>query len=230
MTDRSLRAKILLEEAAALGVELADLVAADAATVRMPTVAEYVSTIAGSFGQATAATYWPYWRLAITLLGDRRLAEVTVVDLQLVVAEAASRARRRRSTSNGRSSQETCVAALRAMFSRARAAGLIRADPAGLLVKPRRAGSRRRALDDIELAELIDAVRATSNDPDLDLLLVRFHLESGAAARAPSTSGSGTSTPVGHRMAARERRHRTGATGVTQPGLVARRSCHQSPR
>jgi hypothetical protein len=26
----------------------------------------------------------------------------------------------------------------------------------------------------------VDAVRTTSHDPDLDLLLVRFHLESGA--------------------------------------------------
>lgn len=30
------------------------------------------------------------------------------------------------------------------------------------------------------MEELIDAIRTTSGDPDLDLLLVRFHLESGA--------------------------------------------------
>lgn len=41
---------------------------------------------------------------------------------------------------------------------------------------PRR--SRRRALDDREIAQLIDAVRTTSNDPDLDLLVV--HPETGA--------------------------------------------------
>ncbi len=33
---------------------------------------------------------------------------------------------------------------------------------------------------DLELSELIDAIRTTSNDPALDLLLVRFHLETGA--------------------------------------------------
>lgn len=54
------------------------------------------------------------------------------------------------------------------------------ANPAAALTKPRRARPRRRALDDAELAELVDAVRATSSDPALDLLLVRFHLETGA--------------------------------------------------
>jgi integrase len=35
-------------------------------------------------------------------------------------------------------------------------------------------------LEDAELGEVVAAVRATSQDPELDLLLVRFHLESGA--------------------------------------------------
>jgi integrase/recombinase XerC len=49
-----------------------------------------------------------------------------------------------------------------------------------VLAKPRRVRSRRRALDDQEVAELADAIRLTSGDPSLDLLLVRFHLETGA--------------------------------------------------
>ena len=72
------------------------------------------------------------------------------------------------------------MAALRALCSRAVAAGLLATNPAAALTKPRRSPSRRRALDDTEVAELVDAVRTTSHDPDLDLLLVRFHLESGA--------------------------------------------------
>ena len=40
--------------------------------------------------------------------------------------------------------------------------------------QPRRVRSRRRALDDHELAELIAAARTTSNDPELDLLVIRF--------------------------------------------------------
>jgi integrase len=72
------------------------------------------------------------------------------------------------------------VAALRALFRRAADAGLITFNPAAALMKLRRVRSRRRALDDHELAEVIDAVRTTSRDPDLDLLVVRFRLESGA--------------------------------------------------
>jgi integrase/recombinase XerC len=151
-----------------------------AATRESPTLADHIAAVARTFTDPTAATYGTYWRLAIELLGHRRLAEITLADLQAVVAETLRRAQARRPGSPGRSAQETCIAALRALFDRALAAGLVAANPAKALTKPRRARSRRRALTDTELAELIDAVRVTSNDPDLDLLLVRFHLESGA--------------------------------------------------
>jgi len=179
--DRRLRATVVLAEAAALGLELEDLIAAHTVTcLPAPTLADHIAAIAPTFGPGTAATYGSYWRLALHHLGDHRLTDITVVDLQLVVADAAHRAQQRRPGSSGRSSQETCVAALRAVFNRAHAAGLIDTNPARALTKPRRARSRRRALDDTELAELIEAIRTTSSDPDLDLLLVRFHLETGA--------------------------------------------------
>lgn len=69
---------------------------------------------------------------------------------------------------------------MRAVFTRAHKSGLIAANPALLVGKPRRLPSRRGALNQAELAEMWDAVTATTCDPDLDLLLVRFHLESGA--------------------------------------------------
>jgi integrase len=172
---------MLMEEAHALGLNVADLIAAEARRPEAaPTVAAYVETIRPTFTAATAATYAPYWRLAVARLGDRRLVEVTVVDLAALVTEAADRARQRRPGSTGRASRESCVAAMRALFVRATAAGVVAANPAAALTKPRRSRSRRRALVDRELAELIDAVRTTSHDPDLDLLVVRFHLESGA--------------------------------------------------
>lgn len=181
MTDRQLRARVLLEEAKALGIDLGDLLAAaGTATAAMPTVASYVASIASTFTPVTAKTYGPYWRLLVAHLGQHRLAEVTSVDLTAMVDAAAARAQIHRPGSTGRASRESCVAALRAVFSRAADAGVISGNPAAALIKPRRAPSRRRALTDDELTDLIDAVRTTSNDPDLDLLLVRFHLESGA--------------------------------------------------
>lgn len=181
MIDRTLRARVLLEEAHRLGLDLRDLIAAAGdLDDRVPTLAAFVDSIAATFTPATAATYRPYWRLTTTHLGDRHLHDIDLDDLTPVVDAAVQRAQRSRPGSTGRSSKETCVAALRALFARATAAGLVTANPAAALSKPRRARSRRRALDDNELAELISAVRTTSRDPDLDLLLVRFHLESGA--------------------------------------------------
>jgi integrase len=172
---------MLLEEAHALGLDLADLIAADTTGPnRMPTVRAYIEVIAPTFTPATAATYGPYWRLAAARLGDRRLVDIAVEDLTAVVDDAVARAQRCRPGSSGRASRESCVAAMRALFRRATNSGLITVNPAAALTKPRRVRSRRRALDDHELAELIDAVRTTSRDPDLDLLVIRFHLESGA--------------------------------------------------
>lgn len=118
MTDVHLRARVLLAEAESLGVGLADLVAVgDVSTI--PTLATYIETIAPTFAAATAATAATYWRLAIARHGDRPIASLDVGDLHLVVADAIARAKRRRPTTTGRSSAETCVTALRAVFRRA---------------------------------------------------------------------------------------------------------------
>ncbi len=178
--NRQLRARLLLEEARALGLDVADLVAAATGEPKPVTVAAWIDEIAPTFTPSTTATYRPYWRLTARLLGDRYLAELTAADLAAVVDVAAERARSRRPDSTGRASRETCIAALRALYARAVDAGHLTANPAAALRKPLRTTSRRRALDDRELTELADAVRMTSADPDLDLLLIRFHLETGA--------------------------------------------------
>jgi len=182
--DRLVRARVLLAEAVALGVTIDDLVAVSSDTPRSlsaaPTVAEYVETVTASFSKGTAATYKSYWRLALDRLGERLIDDVGVDECEAVVADAVARAQRNRPGTDGRSARENCIGALRALFARAERAGLVARSPAAELEKPRRLPNRRRALEDDELGEVIDAVRTTSQDPDLDLLLMRFHLESGA--------------------------------------------------
>ncbi len=74
MTDRQLRARVLLEEAKALGIDLGDLLAAaGTATAAMPAVASYVASIASTFTPVTAKTYDPYWRLLVAHLGQHRI-------------------------------------------------------------------------------------------------------------------------------------------------------------
>lgn len=182
--DRLVRARVLLAEAQALGVTIDDLVAASTNAPRSPsatpTVAEYVETVVVSFSNGTAATYKSYWRLAVDRLGDRPVDQVGVDDCEAIVAAAVARAKANRPGTDGRSARENCIGALRALFARAERAGLVARSPAAGMEKPRRLPNRRRALEDDELREVIDAVRTTSQDPDLDLLLIRFHLESGA--------------------------------------------------
>lgn len=189
--DHLVRARVLLAEAAALGVTVDDLVAASSGAAEgsssgavgsVPTVAEYVERVAPSFGASTLATYRSYWRLAVVRFGDRPVDTLDANDCEALLADAVRRAQRRRPGTDGRSSRENCIAALRALFARAERSGLLTKNPARELDKPRhrRRASRRRALDVTELAEAVDAVRTTSQDPDLDLLVVRFHLESGA--------------------------------------------------
>ena len=185
MMDRLVRARILLAEAAALGVTIDDLIAESSSGAlgtpgTGPTVAEYVNTVTASFSKGTAATYKSYWRLLIDRLGERPIGSVDVDDCETVVVDAVERAHRKRPGTDGRSSRESCIGALRAFFARAERAALVTRSPAAQLEKARRLPNRRRALDDGELRDVIEAVRTTSQDPDLDLLLVRFHLESGA--------------------------------------------------
>lgn len=198
MTDTSLRARVVLGELEAMGLTLDDLLAEagrDApASDGGITVAEYLPTVAAAYLPRTRRTYNSYWTLTVELLGDLALDRVTIEDLMGVAEEAARRARVRRPGSDGRASRESCVAAMRAIFARALKAGLVSSNPALLVDKPRRLPNRRRALSPVELDELWEAVTATTRDPELDLLLLRFHLESGARRMGRSTCGSGIST------------------------------------
>jgi integrase len=184
MTDVTLRARVALAEIEAMGLTLDDLLAVagrQATSHRAgPTVADYVPVVAEGYQARSRRTYNSYWRLTVELLGDIALDRVTVDDVITVVDEAARRAKRRRIGSDGRASRESCVAALRAVFTRAHRAGLVQSNPALLVDKPRRLPNRRRALNQTELNDLWVAAAATTRDPALDLLLLRFHLESGA--------------------------------------------------
>lgn len=182
--DTTLRARIALRELEAMGLTIEDLVAVDGRQAPqrpgVKTVGEYVPIVAAGYKPRSQRTYGSYWRLLVELCGDRPLDRVTVDELIEVADEAARRARARRAGSDGRASRESCVAAMRAVFTRATKAGHVTTNPALSVDKPRRLKNRRRGLTPPELEDVWSAVAATTRDPDLDLLLIRFHLESGA--------------------------------------------------
>ena len=85
VNHRQVRARIVLEEAHRLGLDSRT----SSTRPRPPRCRPSPSGSPRStptFGPSTAATYRPYWRLAADLLGDRRLAELTMTDLAAVVA------------------------------------------------------------------------------------------------------------------------------------------------
>lgn len=179
--NRDLRARAILAEMDAMGVTLEDVSRVSTATPergRGPIVVEYLEVVAGTYKSGTARAYGSYWKLLVTLHGDRPIASITYDDCAAVLEAAAARSARR--GSEGSSARETCVAALRAYFERARRSGLIILNPAAELEKPRRRPNRRRGLTDSELDQLRGAVAETSRDPRQDLLLVEFHLQTGA--------------------------------------------------
>lgn len=60
MTGSQLRARMLLDEARALGIGLADLIAAETfEAAQVPTVGSFIETIAATFTDSTSATYRP---------------------------------------------------------------------------------------------------------------------------------------------------------------------------
>src|SRR5690606_5790465 len=67
----------------------------------------------------------------------------------------------------------------RCIYRHAVADGLIgEADnPAAKVPKPRRLASTRRALHSHQVAQIIEVAASTGNDPELDSLLLRLHIE-----------------------------------------------------
>jgi DNA helicase II / ATP-dependent DNA helicase PcrA len=128
-------------------------------------------------------------------LGDVALRDVSTADLEVMMQWVRRRALGRwvrrnhvRKANNrplfdhdGRSAVEGFVTANRAWFGAAVKKRHITDNPAGDLNKPPRNRQTARALNVGQLQELWDAIFDTgSDDVDLDMLLIWFHLETGA--------------------------------------------------
>lgn len=166
----------------AQGLTVEDLAAAAegaAPSTSVPTVRDYLSTVEKATTDGAAKTYRTYWNKLVESLGDRRLDEVKVSDLRAVALNAAESAVVRSNHRNGISAQENCVGALRAFFELAAKDGHVASNVALDVKKPKRQPSRRRPLTEAELTELYELC-AQGDDPALDTLLFRFHLETGA--------------------------------------------------
>lgn len=170
-------ARVMLAQ---MGISAADLLHAAGGTRRpVPTFAEYVPVVAAAVPPGSRRMYGTYWNNAVARWGDRRLDDITPTEIEALARDTQATALRRRNSRGGRSATEHQIAALRCLYRRAVADGIITAtaNPAAKVAKPARLSSTRSALADDRIAELVTAASTTGNDPELDALIIRLHIE-----------------------------------------------------
>ncbi len=177
------------------GVTVADLAAAATPRAPMPTFAEYIPRVHDAMPEGgTRDHYMTYWKkiLAEEGWGARRLDEPTTAQLAQLVETIRLARIVRRTDQNGSEAARHVVCALRRLYKHAERERLIdpRDNPAAQLDKPGNRGPARHALPTGILADLLRVAATTGNDPELDKLLLRLHIETacrrgGALALRP---------------------------------------------
>jgi integrase/recombinase XerC len=145
----------------------------------MPTFDQYIDRVALAVTDGTRRVYDSYWRRIRAAWGGRRLDEPTPLEIKQLAEHTKRHVVARRNSRGGRTAAEHLISALRCIYRYAVADGLIAdADnPAARVAKPRRLASGRRAIPDTQLAKINEVAGATGNDPELDALLLRLHIE-----------------------------------------------------
>ncbi|WP_307834297.1 tyrosine-type recombinase/integrase [Paractinoplanes lichenicola] len=170
-------ARLLLQQ---MGVSPADLLTAPANTGSgMPSFRDYVPVVMAAVSPASQRMYGTYLNKAIDLWGDRGIDQILPSEIEAAMRHVQAHALKRRNSRGGRSASEHFIAGLRSLYKRAVADGLIAEgdNPARKVAKPRRLASTRTALPYERLSELIETASVTGNDPELDTLILRFHIE-----------------------------------------------------
>ncbi|MFI5896597.1 tyrosine-type recombinase/integrase [Actinoplanes sp. NPDC051513] len=111
--------------------------------------------------------------------GPRRLDEPTPLEIRQFAEEVRRHAVVRRNHRGGAAAAEHLISALRCVYHYAIADRLLDPadNPATRVDKPRRQPSLRHALPDAALAAIIAVAAETGNDPGLDSLILRLHVE-----------------------------------------------------
>jgi integrase/recombinase XerC len=177
--DRLDAVRVLLEQLGLTAQDLLENRPGSRAEASMPTIAEYIDRVVACATPGSQQVYGTYWRRVADAWGDRMLDGPTPTEIQQFAEEIKTLAVVRRNSRGGRVAAEHAIGALRCLYRHAVADGLIAADrnPALAVAKPQRLASTRRALAHARLQEIIEVAGSTGNDPDLDLLLLRLHLE-----------------------------------------------------
>lgn len=143
----------------------------------VPALGAFVGEAKALLSGRTLDTYGHHIERLERELGDRRLDSISLLDLERLAVNVRRDALTVHDARHGYGAQESFVNATRFVFACAVKAGHLRESPANGLSRPRRRRSPRRALSAEELRAILDAVLATSRDPELDVLILAFARE-----------------------------------------------------
>lgn len=154
------------------------------------TMSELLDDVRGAASAGTKRVYSTYWNLLekgfivdgsrVLAFGPIELDKVRASQIQRGSRLAAEQAIRRRGHRQGASATEHYISAARMLWAIAVKDGVTTKNPALEVAKPKKAESRRHALSPEQLQDLWRVTAETGQDPALDILLLRFHLETGA--------------------------------------------------
>jgi integrase len=177
---------------ARMGITPHDLLRTSPPRAAAPTFAEYVPMVSAAVTQASRKAYTTYWRLVVDAWGDRGIDEPTPSEIRALIERLRASVVTRRNSRGGHGGEENLITALRCLYRHAVADGYLTEaeNPASKVDKPRRNPSPRIAEPDARLAEINQVAASTGNDPVLDMLILRLHVETacrrgGALALRP---------------------------------------------
>ncbi|WP_280372764.1 tyrosine-type recombinase/integrase [Nocardia abscessus] len=165
--------RILLQQ---IGITPADLTAATPPT---PTFAQAVPQLRTTLTTGTLRTYNTHLDWLETTWHHRELDTITVAELHDRARTVEQLAIHHTNTRNGKSAREHFVSATRCLYLFAEHNNWIHhtRNPARKLTIGHRDPSHRQAIPSPQLAEICHTAALTGNDPELDALLLRLHIE-----------------------------------------------------
>src|ERR1700678_3110081 len=169
-------ARLLLQK---MGIDPADLLQDPVASPEIPTVADYIPQVSQAVGDGTRRVYGTYWNRVIDVWGPRLITSVSPLEISQLAQDIKTNVTPRRNARGGQGASEHLIGALRCMYNHAVADSILSEaqNPAARVPKPRRQPSARMALPDTRLSEIATIAATTGNDPALDSLIIRLHME-----------------------------------------------------
>lgn len=163
-----------------LGVTLDDLNATGGPrTVTTPTFGDYISQLRTSLPASTVGSYDSYWRIVERTWSSRHLDEPTPLEIEEMINNHRARAVVRANSRDGRAAATNLFSAIRCIYRNAERDDLVHPNrnPAKKVQRPPRLDSPRHALSLTQVMQLAEVASTTGNDPELDALIVRVHIE-----------------------------------------------------